>query len=159
LLPRAFGRLHPTYRTPHVALVVQGAVATLIFLASVFLTVAGGHTTIQEAYDILVNLTILIYFIPYLYLFAVAVRLRREPLAPGVTEDQIIRVPGGTAGLWACAISGFLATFISLVLLFVPPPGTENVLNYQANLVLQAVAIIAVGAVLYWRSRRGSRLR
>ena len=40
--------------------------------------VAGRATSIQEAYDILVNLTILIYFMPYLYLFAAQVRLAPE---------------------------------------------------------------------------------
>ena len=68
LWPPAMARLHPRYRTPHVALIVQGVIATLIFLASLFLTVGGGQTTVQDAYDILVNLTAVIYFVPYLYL-------------------------------------------------------------------------------------------
>jgi amino acid transporter len=125
------------YRTPHVSLVVQGLVATLVFLVSVFLTVTGGQTTIQEAYDILVNLTILVYFIPYLYLFVAFVRLLR---------------PGAAASLAAGA--GFLATLISLALVFVPPAGTENVLNYEANILLQALVIIAIGAVLFWRAQK-----
>jgi amino acid transporter len=137
VLPRSFASLHAKYRTPHVSLLVQGVVATAVFLASVFLTVTGAQTTVQEAYDILVNLTILIYFIPYLYLFAAFVRL----LEPG---------PGATAA----AIVGFMATVISLALVFVPPAGTENVLNYEVNLVGQALIIIGVGAILFWRSRR-----
>ena len=136
VLPHSFATLHPVYRTPHVSLLVQGVVATAIFLVSVFLTLAGGQTTIQEAYDILVNLTILIYFIPYLYLFVAFVRLIR----PGL---------GGTIA----AVAGFLATLISLGLLFVPPAGTENVLNYEANLIGQALIVMAIGAVLFWRVR------
>ncbi|MGH9346462.1 MAG: APC family permease, partial [Vicinamibacterales bacterium] len=135
VLPRVFATLHPVYRTPHVSLVVQGIVATLIFLASVFLTVTGAQTTIQEAYDILVNLTILIYFIPYLYLFVAFVRLMR----PG---------PAATGA----AVAGFMATLVSLALVFVPPAGTGNVLNYEVNLIGQALVIIAIGAVLFWRS-------
>jgi amino acid transporter len=137
VLPRSFANLHAKYRTPHVSLLVQGVVATAVFLASVFLTVTGAQTTVQEAYDILVNLTILIYFIPYLYLFAAFVRL----LEPG---------PAATAA----AIVGFMATLISLALVFVPPAGTENVLNYEVNLVGQALIIIGVGGILFWRSRR-----
>jgi glutamate:GABA antiporter len=136
VLPRSFAALHPKYRTPHVSLVVQGVVATAIFLVSVFLTVTGGRTTVQEAYDILVNLTILVYFIPYLYLFVAFLRLLR----PG---------PAATAA----AALGFLATLISLALVFVPPAGTENVLNYEVNLVGQALIIIGVGGILFWRSR------
>jgi len=136
VLPRSFAKLHPAYRTPHVSLFVQGLVATFIFLVSVFLTVTGSQTTIQEAYDILVNLTILVYFVPYLYLFVAFVRLMR----PGIT--------GTTA-----AVAGFLATLVSLALVFVPPAGTANVLNYEANLIGQALIIMAVGVVLFWRAR------
>jgi len=137
VLPSFFARLHPVYRTPHVSLVLQGVAASLIFLTSVFLTVTGRQTTIQEAYDILVNLTILIYFVPYLYLFPAFIRLTR---------------PG--AAMTAGAIVGFLATAISLGLVFVPPVGTENILNYQVNLIGQALIIMAIGAVLFWRARR-----
>jgi amino acid transporter len=137
VLPRSFAALHPKYRTPHVSLVVQGLVTTLVFLVSVFLTVTGGQTTIQEAYDILVNLTILIYFVPYLYLFAAFIALMK---------------PGPAASM--AAVVGFLATGVSLALVFVPPAGTENVLNYEVNLVGQALVIIGIGGLLFWRARR-----
>ncbi|HYT66780.1 MAG TPA: APC family permease [Vicinamibacterales bacterium] len=133
-MPRVFARLHPRYRTPHIALIIQSIAASAIFLASVFFTVAGRSTSIQEAYDILVNLTILIYFVPYLYLFAALVRLL--PDAPR----------------WA-AVLGFAATAISLALTFVPPPGS-NPLTYEVNLVVQAAVMLGLGVGLYSYSRR-----
>ncbi len=133
-MPRAFARLHPRYRTPYVALVVQSIAASVIFLASVFFSVAGRATSIQEAYDILVNLTILIYFIPYLYLFAAQVRL----------------LPEASRSL---ASLGFAATAISLALTFVPPPGA-NALTYEVNLVAQAGIMIGIGVGLYGWSRK-----
>ena len=152
VMPSAFARMHPRYRTPHVALITQGVISSAVFLASLFLSATGSQTTIQESYDILVNLTILIYFIPYLYLFVAAVRLR-----PAVSEDHgVLRIPGGRLGLWLVASLGFLATATAVGLTFVPPAGTVNVLNYEANLVLQAAIIILVGGVLYRvSSRRG----
>ena len=154
VLPAAFARLHPKYQTPVTAIVVQGAVATAIFLASVFVSLTGGTTSIQEAYDILVNLTILVYFVPYLYLFPTLVRLRR--LAGPAGEDGVLRVPGGRFGLRLLATAGFLATAISVALVFVPPPDTINVLNYEANLIGQAGVVIGVGIGLYWWSSRRS---
>jgi amino acid transporter len=133
-MPGAFARLHPRYRTPYVALIVQSMAASAIFLASVFFSVAGRATSIQEAYDILVNLTILIYFIPYLYLFAAQVKL----------------LPDSPRSL---AILGFAATAISLALTFVPPPGS-NALTYEVNLIVQAAVMIGVGVGLYRWSRR-----
>jgi glutamate:GABA antiporter len=136
-MPAAFATLHEKYRTPHVALIVQGLATTVLFLASVFVSIGGGQTTIQEAYDIMVNLTILIYFLPYLYLFAAYVKLRTM-----------------TAGAWLIAATGSLATLIAMALVFVPPPGTENVLNYEANLIGQAAVLIGIGMAFYWSARR-----
>jgi amino acid transporter len=133
-MPRAFATLHPRYRTPHVALIVQALASSAIFLASVFVTVAGRSTSIQEAYDILVNLTILIYFVPYLYLFAAQTRLL--PDAP-------------TSIAWL----GFAATAISLALTFLPPPGS-NALTFEVNLIVQAALMLGVGYGFYWWSRR-----
>ena len=118
-----------------------------------FLSVGGGQTTIQEAYDIMVNLTILIYFLPYLYLFAAFIRLRSMDRAMPADENTIV-LPGGSLGAWAIAGCGLLATLIAMGLVFVPPTGTENVLNYEVNLVGQAALLIAIGMGLYFTSRR-----
>jgi len=134
VMPAAFARLHPRYLTPYLALLVQSIASSAIFLVSVFFTVSGRSTSIQEAYDILVNLTILIYFIPYLYLFVAQVRL----------------LPASSHAL---AWLGFGSTAISLALTFLPPPGS-NVLAYEANLIVQAGVMLAIGGGLYLWSRR-----
>jgi amino acid transporter len=155
VMPAALARLHPRYRTPHFALLAQGAVSSAIFLASVFISAAGARPTVQEAYDILVGLTILVYFVPYLYLFLALPRLRRlaGPPAPGE-----IRIPGGRLGLGFVAGAGFLATFVSLLLVFVPPPGTTSVWAYELNLALQSAAVVGCGLLLYaLAARRADR--
>jgi len=148
-LPAAFARLHPRFRTPHVALIVQSLASSVIFLASLFVGVGGRTTSIQDAYDILVNLTILIYFVPYLYLFAALVRLRE----PESASPRTSWIPGGRPGAVALAIVGFTATVIAIALTFVPPPGA-NVATYEGNLIVQAAAMLGLGWVLYWFSRR-----
>jgi amino acid transporter len=152
-MPSAFARLHDKYRTPHVALIVQAIATTVLFLVSVFLSVGGGETTIQEAYDIMVNLTILIYFLPYLYLFAAFIRLRSMDRAMPA-DDSTIVLPGGPVGAWLIAGCGLTATLIAMGLVFVPPTGTENVLNYEVNLIGQAAILIAIGMGLYLSARR-----
>ena len=88
-------------------------IATLIFLSSLFLTIGGGTTTVQESYDILVNLTIVVYFVPYVYLFLGASRAsrRRE------SDDRRCGSPWRRASL---------ATVVSMVLVLVPPAGTPT---------------------------------
>lgn len=146
VLPPLFARLHPRYRTPHFVLLVQGIVASLIFLTSLFLTISGSRPSIQEAYDILVNLTILIYFVPYLYLFLSLMRLSGEGM-----KSFIVR---GRVCLCLIAATGGLATCASLALVFVPPPGTDNVSNYEANLIGQAAVILAIGLILFRLARK-----
>lgn len=136
-MPEWLGRLHPRYRTPHLALLIQGAVSSAIFLASVFLTVTGTRSSIRDAYDVLVNLAILIYFIPYVYLFLVASRLT-----------------GGGFRLRATMAVGLLATVASIALLFVPPAGTESVLNFEFGILLQSAAVLASGLFFYRRKRK-----
>ena len=68
-LPAQLTQLHRRYRTPQTALIVQGVFASLALLLSLFLNVENKNTTVEEAYDVLVNLTIFIYFVPYVYLF------------------------------------------------------------------------------------------
>jgi hypothetical protein len=69
-------------------------------------------------------------------------------------DGNAIRLPGGAAGAWAIAGCGLLATLIAMGLVFVPPTGTENVLNYEVNLVGQAALLIGVGMFFYWSARR-----
>jgi glutamate:GABA antiporter len=133
-MPAAFARLHPRFRTPHVALIVQSLASSAIFLASLFVTITGRAASIQDAYDVMVNLTILIYFVPYLYSFAAQIRL--VPEAPK-----------------SLAMLGFAATAISMALTFIPPPGS-NALSYEVSLIVQAAIMAALGLGFYLWSRR-----
>ncbi len=92
-LPQAFGDLHPTWRTPYVALLVQAAIAGLF----VFLGQAG--TSVHGAYDALVCMGIIAYFIPFLFMFAAMIVLQREPAGP-----DVMRVPGGKPVAIALAV-------------------------------------------------------
>jgi amino acid transporter len=149
-LPAALARLHPRYRTPYVSLVVQGVVASVLFLAVLFVNLGGGTTTVADAYDILVNLTILICFVPYLYAFPALATLRRLDAGGRVG----FRVPGGRTGLALTVTAGLVATAGSMALVFVPPPGTANPWNYEANVLLQTAIVLCAGLALFRWSRR-----
>ena len=83
-LPPAFGALHPRWKTPWVGLLTQFVFGALF----IFLGQAG--TSIKGAYDVLVSMGVITYFIPFLYLFAAMFKLQKEPAGP-----DVIRVPGG----------------------------------------------------------------
>ena len=144
-LPPAFGRLHPRWGTPHVALLTQAAIA-LVF---VFLGQAG--TSVHGAYDALVSMGIIAYFIPFLFMFAAMIKLQREPAAPGV-----MRVPGGPKVAIAMAVLGWLTTAASIVLATVPPGDEPDKTLAVVKVVGASVVLVAVGIVIYAVGRRKS---
>ena len=75
-LPPVFGRIHPRWKTPYVAIASYGLAGMLFGL----LSQAG--TSVKGAYELLVSMGVITYFIPYLFLFAAMIRLQGRPSAP-----------------------------------------------------------------------------
>ena len=114
-LPPAFGALHPRWKTPWVALLTQYLVGILF----IFLGQAG--TSVKGAYDVLASMTVITYFIPYLYVFAAMIKLQSEPAGP-----EVIRVPGGRPVAVLISVVGLLATTVTILLSVVPPADDPN---------------------------------
>jgi amino acid transporter len=142
-LPEAFGRLHPRWHTPYIALLVQAMIAGLF----VFLGQAG--TSVRGAYDALVSMGIIAYFIPFLFMFAALIVLQREPAG-----REVMRVPGGRPVATALASLGFVVTAISIVLACVPPDEEPNKALAVVKVVGSSAALIAIGAIVYFIGRR-----
>jgi amino acid transporter len=141
-LPRAFGRLHPRWGTPHVALILQG----LCGIAFVFLGQAG--TSVKGAYDVLVSMGVITYFLPYLFLFAAMLKLQREPAGP-----DVIRVPGGKPVAVLVSGVGFTTALFTIALSFVPSPDETNPALAVMKVAGGTAVLVAVGAALYWLPR------
>ncbi len=142
-LPKEFGLLHPRWKTPWVALLVQFAVGVLF----VFLGQAG--TSVKGAYDVMASMTVIVYFIPYLFVFAAMIKLQGEPAGP-----EVIRVPGGKPVAVAAAIVGFLTTTFTIVMSVVPQPDEANRPLAVLKVVGGSVLLLAIGAGIYWSGRR-----
>jgi amino acid transporter len=145
-LPKAFGDLHPTWRTPYVALLVQAVIAGLF----VFLGQAG--TSVHGAYDALVSMGIIAYFIPFLFMFAAMIVLQREPAGP-----EVMRVPGGRPVATALAVTGFLVTAVSIVLACIPPDDEPRKMLAVVKVVGSSAILVGIGAIVYWLGRRRAR--
>ncbi|HEY4960705.1 MAG TPA: APC family permease [Terriglobales bacterium] len=146
-LPPAFGRVHPKWGTPAVALVTQ-AVCCMVFI---LLGQAG--STVHGAYQVLVTMTIITNFVPYLFMFAAMIRLQREPVEAGV-----IRVPGGKPVATALALVGVVTTLAVIVASVVPDPSEPNKVLAVAKVVFFSVLLIGGGMLLYAVGRTRSRL-
>ncbi len=143
--PPAFGRVHPKWKTPYVAILVQASLATIFLLISVL----GKGTTVEKAYLILLDTQLLIYFIPYCYLF-ISFLLHRRTDAP----PETVRVPGGSAGAWIVGLSGLLVTMFAMVVAMIPPSDDAQKLLFELKVVGGALAFVGIGGVVYWIANR-----
>jgi len=143
-LPAAFGRLHPKYNSPYVSLMSQAGIAAVF----IFLGQAG--TTVKGAYDVLVSMSIISYFIPYLLMFASMIRLQGEPAGP-----EVIRVPGGRRVAIGLAALGFTTTVVTIGLALIPAEDDPNKLLAVSKTAGLTLLLVATGALVYaWGRRR-----
>ncbi|HEX4542562.1 MAG TPA: APC family permease [Candidatus Acidoferrum sp.] len=137
-LPEAFARVHPKWGTPHVALLAQ-AICGVIFI---ILSQAG--TSVYGAYEVLVSMGIITYFIPYLFVFASLIRLQREPAAP-----ETMRIPGGRPAAIALGTLGFTTTLVTVVFSVIPAADEPHKLLAVAKIVGLTALLLAVGVLLF----------
>jgi glutamate:GABA antiporter len=146
--PPAFARVHPRWRTPYVAILVQAPVATFFLLLSVL----GKGTTVERAFLILIDMSLLIYFIPYIYLFLcfiVHCRRRREK-----EPNEALVVPGGATGALLIGSCGVAITAFAMVVALIPPPGTSDIWIYETKVAGGSLLLVLVGLFIYWRAKR-----
>jgi amino acid transporter len=142
-LPPAFGRIHPKYGSPHVSLLLQAAVAALF----IFLGQAG--TSVKGAYDVLVSMTIIGYFIPYLFMFASMIRLQSEATGPAV-----LRVPGGRPVATLLGGLGFAVTSAAICLAMIPAADEPNKVLAVTKVVGLTGVLLLGGAAVYFSGKR-----
>jgi glutamate:GABA antiporter len=148
-LPKPFAKLHPRFNSPYVALLVQAACSVLI----AWLGQTG--TSVKGAYQILVSMGVIAYFLPYLALFASMIKLQAAPCGP-----EVMRVPGGKPVAYVLATLGTLTTLLTIVLSCLPDPEESNqplalikVLGLTALLLGMGVFLYIVGRSRYRSGR------
>jgi len=145
-LPPAFGALHPRWRTPWIALLTQ-------FLCGViFIFLGQAGTTVRGAYEVLVSIGVITYFIPYLYLFAAMFKLQSQP-----AEPDVVRVPGGKPVARLVSIVGLLTSSVTILLSLVPQPDEPNKTLAIVKIIGSTGLLLALGMFLYSAGRRRAR--
>jgi amino acid transporter len=125
-LPPSFGKLHPRWRTPHVALLTMGIAST------VFLVLMQLGESLRTGYQLLVDMTVVSYFIPFVYLFAAAWKHGYR---------------------WSAA-SGMIVTLAGIGFSFVPPGETHSVWLFELKMLGSTAALVGTGWLCFVRGRR-----
>jgi amino acid transporter len=139
-VPSAFGRLHPHWGTPYVAILVQASLSTIFLLVSG----VGRGTTVEQLYLRLLDTMLLVYFIPYLYLFL------------GYLVFGLLKPAGEPIrGLRTTVVglSGLVLTLFAMVVACIPPPGSTEPWLHQAIVLGGAGVFVALGGGIFWWAR------
>jgi amino acid transporter len=145
-LPRAFGKIHPTWQTPYVSILVQATISGLILLLSQV------NETTVGAYQVLVSATNILYFIPFLYMYGAAIRLSYS--ADRENVPGAVLIPGGRLGVWIAGGLGFTIALAGILLSLIPPGDSASKIQFEMKLVGATGFAVLLGVVLYLRGAR-----
>jgi amino acid transporter len=133
-LPKALGKIHPRWGTPYVSLLWLGIISTAILLMS------SAGSSVKDAYLKLTNATIIVYFIPYIYLFTSHIRMNWK------TEKKPLPL--------ITALVGLASTTAAVILSGCPPPAEKSPWNYVLLVDGGSLAFIVISMVFYFIAKR-----
>jgi amino acid transporter len=145
-LPAAFGKIHPKWKTPWVSILVQALISVAILL------VIQVNETANGAYQILVDAGTILYFVPFLYMYAAVIRLAYRKDRDGDTNAVLI--PGGKFGVWCMGLLGFSVVLAGIALSLIPPAEAANKWIFEAKLIGGTTLAVLLGLSLYARGAR-----
>ena len=123
-------------------LIIQGCIVTLLALLFVVMP------SVQSFYQMLSQLTVLLYLIMYMLMFTAAITLRYKmskadrPFAIGRKGNGLI---------WIVAGIGFLGALLAFVLSFIPPSQIATGSNtvWFTVLILGCIIFVAIPLIIY----------
>jgi amino acid transporter len=127
LLPPAFARLHPKYGTPYLSILVLGVTT------GVLLVVSQLGETFRAAYQIMVDMTVITLFIPFLYIFLAAWKFGKK----------------------LAAASGLGVSILAIAMSFLPTADVRSVWSFETKLAGGCVLLFVLG----WLCFRSYRTR
>lgn len=122
-------------------LIVQGIIVTILALLFILLP------SVQSVYQILSQLTVILYLMMYMLMFAAAIYLR-------VTRPNIERpfkVPGGKVGIYILATVGFIGSLAAYFLSFLAPSqiAIGSTTLWYTILIVGNLIFVAVPFIIY----------
>ena len=122
-------------------LLVQGGIVTLLSLLFVVMP------SVQSFYQILSQLTILLYLIMYMLMFAAAIALRYNMK----DTPRPFRLGKGNGLMWILGGVGFAGSLLAFVLSFIPPGQIQTGSNavWYSVLIIGCVIMVVVPYIIY----------
>ena len=122
-------------------LLVQGGIVTVLSLLFVVMP------SVQSFYQILSQLTILLYLIMYMLMFAAGIALRYKMK----DADRPFRLGKGNALMWIIGTVGFAGSLLAFILSFIPPGQIQTGSNavWYSVLIIGCVVMVVIPYIIY----------
>ena len=122
-------------------LLVQGGIVTLLSLLFVIMP------SVQSFYQILSQLTILLYLIMYMLMFAAAIVLRYKMK----DTPRPFRLGKGNAIMWILGVVGFAGSLLAFILSFIPPSQIQTGSNtvWYSVLIIGCIVMVVIPYIIY----------
>lgn len=139
-LPPFFQRANK-YGVQRNILLIQGVIVTLLSLLFVVMP------SVQSFYQILSQLTVLLYLIMYMMMFAAAITLRYKMKS----TPRPFRLGKGNGLMWLLGVVGFCGSLLAFILSFVPPSQIATGSNkvWYSVLIIGCVVVVIVPFIIY----------
>jgi amino acid transporter len=116
-MPSWLGKTHSRFATPYAALIVQGVVSMILVLVNSF------GSGVQETFQRLLSLAVVLQLIPFLYMFAALLKIATNPdSGNGLYSKTTLFLAGG---------SGLVTTILGIVLAFFPAQQISSLWSYE----------------------------
>jgi amino acid transporter len=134
-LPKALGKVHPRYHSPHIALIMFGFLATSIIAMSFI------GASVQEAYLTLLDLAVALQMISYMYLF---LSLLKRAFSRS-SEARYFKRPV----LQLASVSGLAMAILGFSMAFVPSRQIASIASFELKMFLTLGFILALASGLF----------
>lgn len=103
-------KLHPKYKTPYIALIIQAVFVCILCLLIVL------DDSLEQIYWSMISLTTLCYFIPYLIIFPTFLKLKYK----NISQHMGFSIPGRLLPI-CISVIGFSSVMFAIILTLIPP--------------------------------------
>jgi amino acid transporter len=136
-MPAWLGKIHPKYATPYAALIVQGIVSLILIVIN--FSASGG---VQEAFQTMLSLAVVLQLVPFLYVFAALIRFAFRKNDTGGHYGKPMMLFAG--------FSGFLTTVLGIALAFFPAKQITSVWKYELKMFGFTLGFLALAAFFFF---------
>jgi len=135
-MPSWLGKVHPRYATPYAALIVQAIVSAFLVIMNFF------GAGVQEAFQRLLSLAVVLQLVPFLYMFGALVRFAARERTP---KGQY-----GRTTLLLAGASGLLTTALGIALVFFPAQQITSLLSYESWMFGGTLFFVGLAAFFFF---------